>query len=164
MAQFITDINKQTITIGNRCYRMSDIAKLRSSANGLRAENHFYLSLIDFLEEWSNESDYLKVHTSGSTGTPKELWVEKKRMMKSAMMTVSFLGLQKNDTAHLCMPLQYIAGKMVVVRALLAGLRLIISTPCGNPLREITEIPVFSAMTPMQVFNTVQIDRENETV
>ena len=164
MAQFITDINKQTITIGNRCYRMSDIAKLRSSANSLHAENHFYSSLIDFLAEWSNESDYLKVHTSGSTGTPKELWVEKKRMMKSAMMTVSFLGLQKNDTAHLCMPLQYIAGKMVVVRALVAGLRLIISTPCGNPLREITEIPVFSAMTPMQVFNTVQIDRENEAL
>lgn len=164
MAQFITDINKQTITIGNRCYRMSDIAKLRSSANSLHAENHFYSSLIDFLEEWSNESEYLKVHTSGSTGTLKELWVEKKRMMKSAMMTVSFLGLQKNDTAHLCMPLQYIAGKMVVVRALVAGLRLIISTPCGNPLREITEIPVFSAMTPMQVFNTVQIDRENEAL
>ena len=85
MAQFITDINKQTITIGNRCYRMSDIAKLRSSANSLHAENHFYSSLIDFLAEWSNESDYLKVHTSGSTGTPKELWVEKKRMMKSAI-------------------------------------------------------------------------------
>ena len=61
-------------------------------------------------------------------------------------------------------PSLYIAGKMVVVRALVAGLRLIISTPCGNPLREITEIPVFSAMTPMQVFNTVQIDRENEAL
>ena len=54
------------------------------------------------------------VHTSGSTGTPKPLRVEKQRMMQSAMLTVSFLGLKQGDTALLCMPLKYIAGKMVV--------------------------------------------------
>lgn len=78
------------------------------------------------------------VHTSGSTGTPKPMWVEKQRMMASACLTCSFLGLKENDTALLCMPLKYIAGKMVVVRALVYGLNLIVSPPSGHPLANLS--------------------------
>ena len=88
------------------------------------------------------------MHTSGSTGTPKPLWVEKQRMMQSAMLTVRFLGLNQGDTALLCMPLKYIAGKMVVIRALVAGLDLLPVTPSGHPLKDLTKAPVFAAMIP----------------
>lgn len=53
----------------------------------------------------------MTVHTSGSTGTPKVLTVRKEQMMQSARMTCEFLNLHTGDTALLCMPLQYIAGK-----------------------------------------------------
>ena len=122
----------------------------------------FESSLADFLAEWFNPLPVLKVQTSGSTGTPKELWVEKERMRNSARLTVSFLGLQAGDTALICMPLKYIGGKMVIVRAIIAGLNLIPVTPSGHPMATLETAPVFAAMTPMQVFNSLQIPAEKE--
>ena len=122
----------------------------------------FQASLANFLAEWFDDNDTLKVHTSGSTGKPKELWVEKERMVNSAQATVSFLGLKEGDSALLCMPLPYIAGKMVVVRSLIAGLNLQLVTPCGHPLAAVNTIPDFAAMTPMQVFNTLEVPEEAE--
>ena len=118
--------------------------------------------LSDFLSEWFNGKDTITVYSSGSTGAPKEMQVEKQRMMNSAVMTVSFLDLYRNDTALLCMPLRYIAGKMVVVRALVAGLNLIVVEPCGHPMSKVKEAPAFAALIPMQVYNSMQNTEEKE--
>lgn len=120
----------------------------------------FKQELEAFLEEWFNEEATLLVHTSGSTGTPKEMRVEKERMKASAGLTCSFLGLRAGDSALLCMPLKYIAGKMVVVRALVADLDLWTVEPSGHPLKGLTEAPVFAAMIPMQVYNSLQVAEE----
>lgn len=100
------------------------------------------------------------VHTSGSTGAPKPLWVETSRMLASARITCDFLGLRKGDTALLCLPLDYIAGMMVVVRALERGLRLIEVPPTGHPLATLTTAPDFAAMVPLQVYNSLKEPRE----
>ncbi len=92
------------------------------------------MSLEEFLKEWRSDSPYVTVHTSGSTGTPKAIEVEKRRMEASARITCSFLGLHPGDTALLCLPLDYIAGKMMVVRALTCGLRLVSVPPSSHPL------------------------------
>ena len=91
------------------------------------------MTLQDFLSEWHNDNPQLLVHTSGSTGKPKPLWVEKQRMLNSAHITCDFLGLKAGDTALLCMPLDYIAGKMVVVRSIERNLRLLSVTPVWTP-------------------------------
>ena len=109
------------------------------------------MDLEEFLSEWHNDSPTVLVHTSGSTGKPKQMWVEKRRMEASARITCEFLGLKAGDTALLCMSLDYIAGKMMVVRAETCGLRLISVEPCGKPY---WEDPVdFAAMVPLQVWN-----------
>ena len=95
------------------------------------------MTLNDFLSSWHNGEERLTVHTSGSTGAPKALLVEKRRMAASARITCDFLGLEPGGRALLCLPLDYIAGKMMVVRALTRGLRLLAVTPSGHPLREI---------------------------
>lgn len=119
-----------------------------------------------FLEEWNNSSNKVLVHTSGSTGEPKPLWVEKKRMEASARLTCQFLGLKKGDTALLCLPLDYIAGKMMVVRAEVCGLRLISVPSSGHPLQSSIFHPTssidFAAMVPMQVYNSLQVPEERE--
>ena len=92
------------------------------------------MSLEQFLEEWNNASETVLVHTSGSTGEPKPMLVEKRRMLASARRTNDFLGLKPGDTALLCMSLDYIAGKMMVVRALERKLRLVVVEPSGHPL------------------------------
>lgn len=136
-------------------------------------------SVKNFLQEWYNSSDQVLVKTSGSTGEPKPLWVSKKKMEASANITCNFLGLREGDTALLCMPLDYIAGKMMVVRAIVRRLRLICIEPCGHPMAvtqgmmydfssdDPTPHPVpldtpitFAAMVPLQVFNTLQIEEE----
>lgn len=121
------------------------------------------MELDGFLAEWHDDSPTLLVHTSGSTGKPKPLWVEKRRMEASARMTCHFLGLQRGDTALLCMPLDYIAGKMMVVRSLVAGLRLLSVHPDGHPMAQVGDAPIdFAAMVPMQVYNTLQVPAERE--
>ena len=122
------------------------------------------MDINEFLTEWHNDSPTIVVHTSGSTGKPKPIQVEKRRMEASARITCSFLGLKEGDTALLCMPLDYIAGKMMVVRALTCGLKLIVEAPSGLPLqpplpleRAGGEAPIdFAAMVPLQVWNLLQ--------
>ena len=124
-----------------------------------------------FLDEWSNASDRILVHTSGSTGQPKPLWVEKRRMEASARITCDFLGLQPGDTALLCMSPDYIGGKMMIVRALVRHLQLFTVPPSGHPLSaeslsacaQFQALPdgidspiTFAAMVPLQVYNTLQ--------
>lgn len=130
------------------------------------------MTLEDFLSEWNNDSDRVLVHTSGSTGKPKPMMVEKKRMLNSARITCDFLGLKPGDSALLCMSLDYIAGKMVVVRSIERHLHLISVSPSGHPLKNIDMKDVngkdvngeitFAAMVPMQVYNTLQVPEERE--
>ena len=125
------------------------------------------MTLKDFLSEWNNDSDRVLVHTSGSTGKPKPMRVEKKRMLNSARITCDFLGLKPGDSALLCMSLDYIAGKMVVVRSIERHLHLISVSPSGHPLKDVNLKEVngeitFAAMVPMQVYNTLQVPEERE--
>ena len=120
------------------------------------------MTLEDFLSEWNNGSDRVLVHTSGSTGKPKPMRVEKKRMLNSARITCDFLGLNPGDSALLCMSLDYIAGKMVVVRSIERHLHLISVSPSGHPLKDVDEEITFAAMVPMQVYNTLQVPEERE--
>lgn len=115
-----------------------------------------------FLAEWRDERAHVLVHTSGSTGKPKPMWVEKRRMEASARATCRFLGLQQGDVALLCLPLDYIAGKMMVVRALTCGLRLVSVPPIGHPLAQCPEAVDFAAMVPMQVYDSLQVPEECE--
>lgn len=126
------------------------------------------MTVNDFLQEWNSPSETLLVHTSGSTGKPKPMWVEKQRMLNSAHITCDFLGLRPGDSALLCMSLDYIAGKMMMVRSIERKLRLFSVKPSGHPLSDeslakMVEMDFdFVAMVPMQVYNTLQVPQERE--
>ena len=123
------------------------------------------MDLEEFLAEWHNDSPCVNVHTSGSTGQPKPMLVEKRRMEASARITCDFLGLKEGDSALLCMSLDYIAGKMMVVRAMERGLRLVTVPPSGHPLQKSVaeeDVLTFAAMVPLQVYNALQVDEERE--
>lgn len=120
------------------------------------------MTLEEFLKEWHSTSERMLVHTSGSTGKPKPMWIEKRLMESSARITCDFLGLQEGDSALLCMPLDYIAGKMVAVRALVRGLSLVCAEPSGHPLRSLSSPVTFAAMVPMQVYNSLKVPAERK--
>ena len=102
------------------------------------------------------------LHTSGSTGKPKEIAVEYDRMLASARMTCDFLDLKEGDTALLCLSTKYIAGRMMEIRAEERGLRLIRREPSAHPLKDVDETVDFSAMVPLQVYETIHTVVERE--
>ncbi len=115
----------------------------------------FYNETWHFILEWFNDKDTVLLKTSGSTGAPHTIEVKKQYMRNSAQMTVDFLNLKEKDTALLCLSPSYIAGKMMIVRALECGLDLLFAVPSGNPLKAITETIHFAAMVPLQVENVL---------
>jgi len=110
-------------------------------------------SVLTFIAEWFYENDFVTVRTSGSTGAPKHLKIKKQRLINSARMTLDYLKLQKGDKALLCLPADYIAGKMMIVRSLVGNLNLFAVEPRGNPLENIDDEFDLAAMIPLQVYN-----------
>lgn len=123
--------------------------------NQLSTETEFEKKIIGFLKEWLSGTETVKVQTSGSTGTPKVFDIEKKKMMASAEMTCHFLGLKEGDTALLCLPIEYISGKMMIVRSMVRKFKLRVTVPAIKPLEEIDHQIDFCAMTPLQVENSL---------
>ena len=119
------------------------------------ASNEFETKVLDFTKEWFSDSKTVKIQSSGSTGIPKVFEVEKSKMLNSAEMTCSFLDLKEGNTALICLPIEYISGKMMVVRSILRKLKLKIAEPSTNPLQNINQEIDFCAMTPLQVENSL---------
>lgn len=107
--------------------------------------------LFWFLQEWFSDADTLIVNTSGSTGIPKLIALKKEFMRNSAKATGAFFNIQQGTKALCCLSIAYIAGKMMVVRALELGWDLDVVEPVSNPLENAFETYDFCAMVPMQV-------------
>ncbi|MGA9211474.1 AMP-binding protein [Kaistella sp.] len=116
----------------------------------------FEKQVCSFIKDWFDESATVKVQTSGSTGTPKIFEIEKEKMRHSAKMTCDILGLKTGDSALLCLPVEYISGKMMVVRAIERKMSLVVKTPSINPLKDLNETIDFCAMSPLQVENSLE--------
>lgn len=112
--------------------------------------------LHEFLEEWFSDSEYVIVKTSGSTGKPKPISLKKTHMRNSAKATGEFFKTKETTTALCCLPLEYIAGKMMVIRALTLGWHLDIIRPSMHPLESIEKTYDFSAMVPLQLQNSLE--------
>lgn len=110
--------------------------------------------LLIFLEEWFNDKPYVIGHTSGSTGEPKEIRLNKADMQASARITNTFFDIGPDSVLLLCLSVSYIAGKMMVVRALEAGAELWTTTASSRPLERMANSGKrvnLAAMVPMQV-------------
>ena len=108
-----------------------------------------------FLEQWFDSSKQIKVKTSGSTGVPKTLKLKKEHMINSAKATGEYFSLNENTTALSCLSTSFIAGKMMLVRAMVLGWYLDIVEPSSRPLEELDKLYDFSAMVPLQLINSL---------
>ncbi len=111
--------------------------------------------VASFLKDWFNDKLYIEVKTSGSTGTPKLIQLHKKHMINSAKATGEFFKLPEKTTALLCMSPKFIAGKMMLVRALVSGWEIDVVEPISNPLKNSKKSYDFTAMVPMQLHNSI---------
>ncbi|MGG5210926.1 AMP-binding protein [Chryseobacterium sp. MIQD13] len=123
--------------------------------NNLSFQTDFEQKIKNFLDEWFSDGATVKVQTSGSTGTPKVFEIEKNKMVNSAVMTCNFLGLSEGNKALLCLPVEYISGKMMIVRSIERKLKLFVTEPSLKPAEHLNEVVDFCAMTPLQVENSL---------
>ncbi|MFI5203630.1 MAG: AMP-binding protein [Flavobacteriales bacterium] len=114
------------------------------------------LPVYEFLKNWWNTEEFMLFNTSGSTGEPKLIRISKNAMRRSATITNEYFGLGIKSCALVCLPVQFIAGAMMIVRAIEGGYPLVVVRPSSNPfkhpfLKQVT----FCACTPMQVAEAV---------
>jgi O-succinylbenzoic acid--CoA ligase len=108
-----------------------------------------------FILDWFDAKPYLEVSTSGTTGAPKLIQVQKSAMVQSALATGAYFDLSPGNKALHCLPTQYIAGKMMLVRSFILGLDLDLVAPNSTPLAKNTTTYHFVAMVPLQVQNSI---------
>lgn len=118
--------------------------------------NHWLNEVHAFLKDWFSEDDCVVVSTSGSTGIPKKIFLPKLMMRVSARMTNRFFGMKSDSKALLCLPASYIAGKMMIVRAIEGGYKLLAIQPSSNPFLAVSEPVDFSAITPYQLVHSAE--------
>lgn len=120
--------------------------------------------LGEFLLDWLDKSDHIIVKTSGSTGKPKYLKIKKQAMVNSAIMTGDYFNLEPGNKILSCLPSNFIAGKMMIVRALVLGLELDMVEPRALPLIDYEKDYDFCAFTPMQLKNFAKYFNKIKTV
>jgi len=133
-----------------------DYVDLKELAYCLVKEGHLNEKAIgNFLLYWLDDTDLIQVHTSGSTGTPKTITLKKEQLANSAIATGIFFNLGPGTRALHCLYSNFIAGKMMLVRALVLGWELDVIEPSSKPLEISRKHYDFVAMVPMQVLNSI---------
>ena len=125
---------------------------------------HYQQELGNFLLDWLDDKDYIVVRTSGSTGKPKKLKIKKQAMVNSAIATGDFFELKPGDKVLHCLPSNFIAGKMMLVRAIVLGLELDMVEPAALPHIDYEKDYAFCAFTPMQLENFAKYLKRIKTV
>ncbi|MDO4880621.1 MAG: AMP-binding protein [Capnocytophaga sp.] len=140
----------------NKSFKINDLCfsnkqELQKKAQSFLEEKQLYLQKIgEFLLHWLDDNDTIELATSGTTGVPKKIRIKKQFMVNSSLLTGEFLQLKEKDTALLALPADFIAGKMMLVRAMVLGLSLDTVIPSSIPLVNINKNYDFIALTPMQ--------------
>ncbi|MFN8273636.1 MAG: AMP-binding protein [Flavobacteriaceae bacterium] len=109
-----------------------------------------------FILDWFDDRPFIEMRTSGTTGKPKIIRVDKQAMVESALATGDFFGLEPGQKVLHCLPVQFIAGKMMFVRGFILGLDMDFVAPSAHPLEKIEYDYDFVAMVPLQAQNSLK--------
>lgn len=144
----MSDYSHKAIWINNREVTLTEIL-----SGGGMPSSEFESHTFSFIKNWVQGIDFIKLQTSGSTGEPKEITLTRDQLEKSAQRTIKAIALDKEHVAFVCLDTKYIAGKMMLVRALESDMKIIASEPTANPLHKISSDAriSFAAFVPLQV-------------
>lgn len=143
-----TNVHNRFLLNGNH-YRFDDLFEIAYSF--IKEGEAHEKAIGDFLMDWIRPNDIITLKTSGSTGKPKLIHYHKQAMVNSALATGDHFGVKIGDKALHCLNADFIAGKMMLVRAMILGLEIDLVPPQGNVLQSSDKIYDFAAMVPLQV-------------
>ncbi|RKE95185.1 AMP-binding protein [Ichthyenterobacterium magnum] len=135
-------------------YTFKDLKEVAYSF--VKEGDEFEKNIGDFFLDWLDDKPYIETKTSGSTGVQKVIRLSKQAMVNSAIATGDYFNLKPGDSALHCLPCNYIAGKMMMVRALILGLEVDVIKPSSAPIFSTKKRYDFSAMVPLQLKNSLK--------
>ncbi len=153
-----------TLTLNHQTYSLPSLLELCNAKADDTTVPEWEKDIYLFLEEWFSKKDSITLHTSGSTGSPKRIDLMKSWMIYSARQTCTYFELGHPHTALLCLPAAYIAGRMMIVRALVCGFNLISVQPSASPLANLQQSIDFAAITPYQLYHSLEILKKKSLV
>ena len=104
------------------------------------------------IENWfAHPNAPLSYKTSGSSGPPREITHSRDAVIASAKETLEYFNLKPGDRVVLSLPVNFIAGHMMLVRAIVGGLALEIVEPTAKP--NFKTPADFIALTPYQCYS-----------
>jgi len=164
-------LTKMFIYFQDFCISFQEIAQLKPEQIE-RISNDYIRQVLSFCCEWLQGRAFFLLQTSGSTGKPKTIQLSRQQMQASASMTAQALGLQKGDTALVCLNTAYIGGKMMLVRGLEIGMPLLVVEPTANPFQNLKisnkgfqfgkyafQSLDFTALVPLQLFTILKEEK-----
>ena len=129
---------------------------LRVAYSFIKEGEDFEKYVGEFFLDWFDDNDFMNLQTSGTTGAPKTIKIQKQAMVNSALATGDYFDLSPgNKTLH-CLPVKFIAGKMMFVRAFILGLDMDFVAPSAHPLQKNDVHYDFTAMVPLQAQNSLK--------
>ena len=142
------NVHNRFLLNGNH-YRFDDLFEIAYSF--IKEGEAHEKAIGDFLMDWIRPNEIITLKTSGSTGKPKLIQYHKQAMVNSALATGDHFGVAIGDKALHCLNADFIAGKMMLVRAMILGLEIDLVPPQGNVLQASDKVYDFAAMVPLQV-------------
>jgi len=109
-----------------------------------------------FLKEWFSTSNTISAQTSGSTGSPQQIHLPKDVMEQSALRTIEYFQLKEGNRLLLSLPCRFIAGKMMVVRAIVGKMNLVTIDPSLESDILLNHTFDLGAMVPNQVYKLME--------
>jgi len=132
------------LTLNNRELSLKDL-------QGVAAATPFEAELFSFVREWFGDGDRFVFQTSGSTGEPAKISFARAQLEASAMRSVEAFALREGDTALVCLDPRYVAGRMMLVRAIVNKMKIIAVEPSSNPLAGVADNVDLIAVVPLQL-------------
>lgn len=139
----------ESFILNRKSYLFRDISEEKIILDN---KSEFDVVTMEFIKQWFSGKNNFQLQTSGSTGKPKKINFTKNQLQKSALRSINAFKLKSGETILVCLNTAFVAGMMMLVRALEGQLKLIIETPSANPLANIEngEAIDFCALTPYQ--------------
>lgn len=131
-------------------YHLNREDLLRVAYSFIKEGDEYEKPVGDFLFDWFDDNDFMEVETSGTTGTSKTIRISKQSMVNSALATGDYFELKPGDKVLNCLPVRFIAGKMMFIRSFILGLDMDFVAPSSRPLLRNDTLYHFGAMVPLQ--------------
>lgn len=116
------------------------------------ADESYLTEVLSLIEKFDTNGK-IEVKSSGSTGPRKTFTFNRKQVEHSVHNTLKYFDLRPGDTVLLCLSMEYVAAKLMVLRAYLGELTLIIAPPSSDPFKRLTQEQEiqFAPLVPLQV-------------